>query len=113
MKATPEPMVSGRYFLPKAALLWVKWRLAEWVMSSKWICWGDCAGFWVWVAEVVARARMRVSEQTRVPATAGRRGLLKPGERRVITLCLSGLLGHRQDCLCYLNRVESLVGAFR
>src|SRR5437667_12107708 len=41
MKAQPGPMVSGRYFLPKAPLLWVKW-IPDWlVMSRNWICWTE------------------------------------------------------------------------
>src|SRR5579871_3107848 len=37
MKQTPEPMVSGRYFLPKAPETWWKWMLAEEVMSVNWM----------------------------------------------------------------------------
>src|SRR5215813_12328836 len=42
MNATPGPMVSGRYFLPKAALLWTKWMPACWVMSRKLIAGAVC-----------------------------------------------------------------------
>src|SRR5258706_12191398 len=43
MKAQPGPIVSGRYFFPKAALLWVKWIPAWAVMSRNVIFWA-CAG---------------------------------------------------------------------
>src|SRR5919108_5844482 len=37
MKATPGPMVSGRYFLPNAPLLWTKWIPACCVTSRNWM----------------------------------------------------------------------------
>src|SRR5438132_2765902 len=43
MKAQPGPMVSGRYFFPKAAWLWVK-RMPAWAVMSRNVMFWACAG---------------------------------------------------------------------
>src|SRR4029077_11364324 len=99
MKATPEPMVSGRYFLPKAALLWVKWRPAERGMSWNWIGEG-CAGSCDWVDWRIGSELARRSAQARVPV------LLKPSVRGFISRSLSGLIGVRMK-ICALDECSS------
>src|SRR5437016_4458273 len=54
MKAQPGPRVSGRYFFPNAALLWMK-RMPAWEVISRKVMGCACAG---WMSsKIVAAAR--------------------------------------------------------
>src|SRR5208282_3235318 len=64
MKAQPEPMVSGRYFFPKAPLLWTKWMPACAVMSRNWM---RCAE-----AEAANKSKKRETSILRIIVTLRR-----------------------------------------
>src|SRR5947209_11849582 len=68
MKAQPGPKVSGRYFFPKAPLLWTKRTPAACVTSRKRIPELDCAKAW-WVKAASSKTepknRLRMEEEER------------------------------------------------
>src|SRR6266849_6372480 len=89
MKAQPGPRLSGRYFAPKAPLLWMKRIPAVWVMSVKWMpAEGVCAD-----AERIASMAVKITTEARshgetrgglVAATASKLKVLMGKERKVI-----------------------------
>src|SRR5262245_13935458 len=65
MKATPGPSVSGRYFLPKAPVWWVKVIPADLVTSVNWIEGGP-----VWARLAIADRNSAAAVRRKNVATA-------------------------------------------
>src|SRR5215831_10338263 len=66
MNAQPGPIVSGRYFFPKAPLLCLKWMPACSVMSRKWIDWAEPM-----TDKAIRAARAKPRSGTGIEPTAG------------------------------------------
>src|SRR5215469_15658371 len=79
MNAQPGPIVSGRYFFPKAPLLCLKWMPACSVMSRKWIDWAEPM-----TDKAIRAARAKPRSGAGIEPTAGAAGKVgKDPEPRV------------------------------
>src|SRR5579863_2613080 len=92
MKAQPAPIVSGRYFFPKAPVLWTNLIPLERVISTKWT--GEAGGP---AAAAEGGSRRAIPATARVARASPRRRTANAGERLLIFLTAARLLpGGRQ-----------------